>query len=153
MSYYVAESSAIIPAPADQVYAVLQDYAVEHHAIVPRKYFKKMEVIEGGIGAGTVFEITVEVLGISQDFRLTVSEPEPGRVLTETDEMAGITTTFIVDPVADGRQCRVTISQKARLSAGLKGLMERLFNPAITRRIFDAELRQLDEYMQNRQLV
>lgn len=76
---------------------------------------------------------------------MTVSEPEPGRVLVEADEVAGVVTTFTVDPVPNEPRSRVTIQTVARSSAGIAGVIERWLNPIVMRRIFRQELGLLAE--------
>lgn len=149
MSDIHVETSAVIPAPAEQVYAIIADYHVGHPAILPKPYFTEMTIKEGGTGAGTVAEVRMNVFGVKRVYHLTTSEPEPGRVLAETDEAAGVTTTFTVDSLDGGEQARVTIRTQARLSPGIMGLMEKLFNPAIMRRIYQKELQQLAAYLQS----
>lgn len=141
------EVSDIIPARPEVVYAVLADYRVGHPAILPKPYFTELKVEQGGQGAGTIVRTRMVVMGVERMFRLTVSEPEPGRVLKEVDEQAGVVTTFTVEPLNDGQQARVTIATEARASPGLMGVMEKLMNPPFTRRIYKEELQQLAEYV------
>lgn len=153
MSEYYAEASAIIAAPATAVYAVLADYMVGHQAILPKQFFKEMTVIKGGQGAGTVIEVHTEVYGAKQTFNMTVSEPEPGRILQETDPELGVTTTFLVDPLQNSEQCNVTITLKGKASPGIKGWLEKVLNPPIMRRMFKTELALIEAYMQQKQLA
>lgn len=146
MGTYQTSESLVIDAPAEQIYAILADYHEGHPAIVPKKYFKKLEVLEGGQGAGTKLYVEMEVFGVSADFTLDVTEPELGRVLEEADPAAGITTTFIVEPVGDGSKSRTTISSVTRAAPGIRGWFEKLFTPMITRKIYREELAQLAEY-------
>ncbi len=147
MSHIHLEVWSTIEAAPEKVYAVLADYHLGHPAILPSEYFKDLRVEEGGQGAGTVVRVRMSVMGVKRDLRLRVSEPEPGRVLVEADEEAGVVTTFTVDPLRGGEQSRVTIATDARISPGLKGLIERMVNPAITRRIYSKELQQLGKYV------
>lgn len=146
MSTYHVHESAVIDARPDRVYSIIADYTGGHQEILPRQYFKEMVVEQGGKGAGTVVRANMEVMGAKRFFRLFVTEPEPGRVIAEADAEAGVHTTFTVDPYHNGQQSRVTIASDFRASPGLKGVIERLFNPSITRRIYRTELQQLDEY-------
>ena len=97
------QASAVMHAPAATVYEVLSDYQQGHPAILPRKYFIDLTVAEGGRGAGTVFLVKTKVMGQERTSRMTVAEPDPGRVLLETDPEAGVTTTFTVDPLEGGK--------------------------------------------------
>ena len=151
MSQIHTEVSDIIPARPEVVYTVLTDYRVGHPAILPKPYFTELQVEQGGQGAGTVVRTRMVVMGVERIFRLTVSEPEPGRVLKEVDEQAGVVTTFTVEPLNGGQQTRVTIATDARASPGVMGMMEKLMNPPITRRIYAEELRQLAEYVRQQQ--
>jgi hypothetical protein len=141
------EIAGVIEAPPEAVYAVLADYLEGHPAILPKDYFTELEVEEGGRGAGTVVGVRMEVMGAKREYRLAVSEPQPGRVLVESDPVAGVTTTFTVEPLEGGRHSRVTIATDSMVSQGLQGWIERLVNPAVTRRIYQAELRQLADYL------
>lgn len=87
----------------------------------------------------------MKVMGKVQSFRMRVTEPEPGRVLAETGLDNGLVTKFIVEPRGHDRS-EVTFDTTFQASPGLKGWLERLAAPAILRRIYRVELRQLDEY-------
>ncbi|MCL4251352.1 MAG: SRPBCC family protein [Anaerolineae bacterium] len=150
MSTIHIEASHIIDARAQDIYAVIVDYAGAHNDILPKPYFKRMTVVEGGYGAGTVAAVEMEVMGKRMDYHLIVTEPEPGRVLAETDEARGVYTTFTLDPLDGGQRTRVTIASDMRLSRGLMGVMERLMNPSITRRIYRQELQNIAAYMRER---
>lgn len=150
MSTIHIEAAHIIDARAQDIYAVIADYAVGHNDILPKPYFKRMTVVEGGYGAGTVVDVAMEAMGVKVDYHMTITEPEPGRVLAETDEARGVYTTFTLDPLDGGQRTRVTIASDMRLSRGLMGVMERLINPSITRRIYRQELQNIAAYMRER---
>ena len=95
----------------------------------------------------------MEVMGIKQQYRMLVSEPEPGRVLVEEDAEAGVTTTFTVEPSIDGEGSLVTIATASRPSPGLMGVVERRINPPVARRIYQKELAQLASYVGSMQAV
>ena len=149
MSQIYIEQSAVIDAPPDKVYGIIADYHEGHHAILPEPYFTGMTVEEGGTGAGTVIRVDMNVMGAKRSFHMDVIEPEPGRVITETDRNTGQSTSFIIDPVDDGRQSHVTIALDSQASPGFTGFMEKLLNPPITRRIFKKELAILAEYVRS----
>jgi hypothetical protein len=67
-------------------------------------------VEQGGQGAGTVLRGSVKVFGREYPFHQRISEPEPGRVLRETDIETDQVTGWTLDPLADGAQTRVTIA-------------------------------------------
>lgn len=139
--------SRVVDARPEDIYAVLADYRTGHPAILPKQYFKQLTVEEGGVGAGTVFRLRMAVLGTERESRMTVSEPEPGRVMVETAPEAGVVTTFTIEPLSDGSQARVTIRSEVDTGPGLSGMIERWLSPPLLRRIFRQELEQLAGYM------
>src|SRR5687768_13429114 len=128
MSMTHVEYSAEIDALPEKVYAVISDYHVGHPAIVPKPEFSNFKVVQGGKGAGTIITFDFTVMGQTFHYRDVVTEPEPGRVLSEVDEALGVFTKFIVDPLDGGKRSRVTISTDFRDKPGFQGFMERLFN-------------------------
>ena len=150
MSLIHAEASHVIDARPEQIYAILSDYHEGHPAILPKPYFTELTVEKGGTGAGTVIRVGIKVLGLERTYHMIVSEPEPGRVLVETDIDTGQTSTFTVEPLNGGTQSRVTIATDFKGSPGFAGFMEKWLNPPITRRIFKKELRQLADYVRHK---
>jgi hypothetical protein len=117
---------------------------------LPKPYFVSLQVTEGGVGAGTQFVAEMDVYGTKRTFRMAVTEPEPGRVIAETDPAQGTHTTFTVEPAQGGAQSIVTITTDSQTRPGFAGWMERLMNPMIMRRIYREELQQLNAYMQSK---
>lgn len=140
--------TAAIDTPPARVYAVLADYRNHHPHILPKAYFVKVEVTKGGQGAGTEFIADMSIYGSKRRFHMTVGEPEPGRVITETDAKLGTYTTFTVDPLENGAKSKVTITTTSKPSARLGSWLERLTTPMIMRKIYQEELQQLNSYMQ-----
>ncbi|HEX7239544.1 MAG TPA: SRPBCC family protein [Longimicrobiaceae bacterium] len=105
---------------------------------MPRPPFVSLDVEEGGTGAGTRIRVGIRLLGRPVTYRAVVGEPEPGRVLAETNDN-GYVTTFTVDPEADGRHARVTISTETgragMLGALEKWLLARLLLPVYVREL------------------
>ena len=141
-------ASQEINASPQTVYNVLTDYHVGHNAILPRPYFKGMDVLEGGKGAGTRVKVYSSSMGKTRTMEMVASEPEPGRVLMEKDVDSDLVTTFTVDPVNEGVKSRVTIKTVFIPRSGLLGLMERAVNPTMMRYVFNLELRKLNEYVE-----
>ena len=135
-------STAVIPAPPPVVYGVIADYRRGHPSILPPKYFRNLQVMEGGIGAGTRITFLVRVLGRTHRLFARVSEPEPGRRLDETYPDTGMVTTFTVDPEGAGKRSRVTITT-AYTKAGLAGWFEGWVMPRFLRTVYAAELNML----------
>jgi polyketide cyclase/dehydrase/lipid transport protein len=144
-----AESEGIVHAAPAVVYGYLADMRTHHPKFLPPA-FSDFTVVEGGVGAGTVTTFTVTAGGRSRPYRMRLSEPEPGRVLQETDEDSSLVTTFTVDGVAvdasAGEQSRVRIRTTWQGAGGIGGFFERTFAPRAMRSIYDDELRRLDTY-------
>ena len=142
MSVARASGSALISAPARAVYALIADYRDGHPRILPPEYFPRLEVEQGGVGAGTIIRFQVRLLGAVRDVRAAVTEPTPGSVLVETDLATGARTTFTVTPEGGGGTCRVEIRTEWE-AKGLRGWVERMTAPRILRKLYAAELAQL----------
>ena len=142
----VAES-AIIDASPQAVYEVIADYRVGHAAILPKPYFEEMTVVKGGRGAGTELRLRMKVFGQTIHYHQIVSEPEPGRVIEEREIGTDQVTTFTFDPVDDGQRTRVTITSLFPVEPGIKGILQRLTQPPVTRRLYRQELQNLAEYL------
>jgi hypothetical protein len=103
-----------------------------------------MEVEQGGVGAGTIIRFTMRLLGRAQRFRAAVTEPEPGRVLIETDlETNGAVTSFIVDPGPAPEQAQVTITTSLKVRGGIMGKIERFLSTRLLYPIYVRELQLL----------
>jgi hypothetical protein len=145
-----AEASAIIDARPDEVYLILADYHNGHPQILPREYFRALSIEAGGRGTGTIFRVRVRIGMIERSYRMLVSEPEPGRVLVETDIESDLTTTFTITPVNEERQARVEIATSWETASGLGGLLEQVLTPPLLRRVYGKELRQLAAVMHSK---
>lgn len=132
-----------IGAPAARVYEYIRDYRQHHPKFLPPA-FSDLRVEQGGIGEGTVFTMTSTAGPRPRQFRILVAEPEPGRVLVESDQLSSIVTHFTVTP--DGEQCRVKIETRWQGARGIGGFFERLFAPRVMRKLYADELDRLDRY-------
>lgn len=139
-------ASALIRVAAARIYGVIADYRQHHPRIVPPEYFRKIEVLEGGVGAGTRTRIEMRVMGITKHATHIIREPEPGRVLEEVDAEGFSITTFVVDPVDNGASANVTIRTTFAVRSGLRGALERLLTAAVLRRIYAKELARIARY-------
>ena len=147
MTMIRSEGTRVVEAAPERVYAVFTDYERAHPAILPKPCFDELVIEEGGQGAGTVVRVRMKALGVENVYRLTMSEPEPGRRMVEADRDAGVETTFLVEPLDDGRRSQVTIRIDTQASPGLMGRVERLIVPPYTRRILRKELQMLADYL------
>ncbi len=139
MSDYRISASAAIEAPAPTLYALIADYHSGHQKILPRPPFGALVVEQGGVGAGTVIRFETKFLGVTDTTRSRITEPEPGRVLQETDLAGRFYTTFTVDPTPSGG-ARVTITTVVRARGGPLGWLERQLMTRFLRTTFEKEL-------------
>jgi ribosome-associated toxin RatA of RatAB toxin-antitoxin module len=136
-----------VGAPADVVYRCIADHE-QHQRFLPPA-FSDFEIESGGVGAGTVTRFTVKAGGRSRAFRMKVEEPEPGRVMTESDTESSLLTTWTVSPEGESA-CRVEISTTWDGAGGIGGFFERLFAPRAMRSLYAEELELLDGYARER---
>lgn len=147
MSHTHVEYAADIDASPEKVHAVITDYHVGHPAIVPKPEFHNWKVEQGGKGAGSIISFDATVMGQTVHYRQSITEPEPGRVISEDDDALGVFTKFILDPLDGGKRTRVTISTDFRDKAGFAGFVERMLNPMIAKGLYKRELQNLAEYV------
>ncbi len=148
MSKIRVAESMVIDAKPEAIYALLVDYRSGHPQVLPKQYFKSLEIESGGKGAGTVFRTRVRTGGAEREYHMRVTEPAPG-VLMETDIPTDLFTTFTVTPVQGGRQASLEIATEWT-SPGIRGFFERLFSPSVMRRMFREELHQLAEVVKDK---
>ena len=132
-----------VGAPPQLVYGLIADMR-EHHGHFLPPSLKDLRVEQGGYGAGTTYQVTGVFLGGERVLRMRLDEPEPGRVLTESDLDSPLVTTWTVVPEGDGS--RVTIETVWPSAGGIGGILERLLGPRTMARVYRAELRLLDRY-------
>ncbi|HUZ08961.1 MAG TPA: SRPBCC family protein [Acidimicrobiales bacterium] len=82
--------------------------------------------------------------GRSREYPMKVAEPEPGRVLSESDTNSSLVTTFTVTP--EGAASRVRISTTWDGATGIGGFFERLFATRALRGMYADELERLNAY-------
>ena len=149
-----AVAEAVISAPAERAYRAIADFRGEHSKFLPPPLlpligaFSRFQVEEGGVGAGTIVSFRMTVGGRSRDYRSAVAEPEPGRILTESDLNSSAVTTFTVTPEQGDDHCRVRIETTWQGARGIGGFFERLFAPRVLRRLYANELGRLEAYLQ-----
>jgi uncharacterized protein YndB with AHSA1/START domain len=139
-----ASASRFIPAQPERVYEVIADYTEQHPRMLPRE-FSDYRIEAGGRGAGTIISVKVTLLGGARHVRMAITEPEPGRVVAETDSTTQTVTRFTV--VAAARGSTVTIDTHFPRSGGLRGVAESLVAPRALRGLFAKELDLLAAYL------
>ena len=143
MARIVVSAEGTVGAPADTVYGYVADMR-EHHPNFLPPAFSGFRVESGGVGAGTVTRFTVTAGRRTREYQMTVAEPEPGRILTESDSGSSLVTTTTVSP--RGGASLVQISTAWDGASGIGGLFERMFAPRVMRAIYADELKRLDAY-------
>jgi hypothetical protein len=139
MKSQIPTATKDIQAPAAIIYNIIADYHRMHWLILPKQYFLSLEVEEGGIGAGTIVNFAMRILRQTQSFRSLITEPEPGRLLVETDIKSGIPTSFHVVPIEQQGQIRVTISTELKGRNFMEGWMAKI----MLQKIYGLELELL----------
>lgn len=135
--------SGSVGAPTELVYSCIADMRTHHANFLPPS-LKDLRVEQGGYGAGTTYRVTGVFLGGERELHMRVDEPEPGRVLTESDLDSSLVTTWTIEPEGDGS--RVSIETVWPPSGGIGGVLERLFAPRAMSKVYREELRLLDGY-------
>jgi hypothetical protein len=85
----------------------------------------------------------MRLMGRIQSFHSTITEPEPGHILVETDRNTGAITTFTVDPRLDGQEAFVTITTTTNVPNGILGRIQGWLTTQLLRPIYLKELDQL----------
>lgn len=143
MSQVHAAVERVVDAPAADVYRLVADMRAHHPHFLPPA-FSDFEVESGGVGAGTTTRFVITAGGRRRQYHMRVGEPEPGRVLTESDTGSSLVTTWTVSPEAE--RSRVRIASTWDGAGGIGGVFERLFAPRVLRGIYTDTLERLDRY-------
>ena len=146
MAQHTFGASALIDAPAAQVYGIIADYRNGHPYILPKPYFVGMQVEQGGLGAGTVINFQMKLMGRVERFHSEITEPEPGRLLVETDHGRGSMTTFRVESREDGKKSYVIITTQTNVPDGFAGKIQVWLTARLLQPIYVKELRRLSEF-------
>jgi uncharacterized protein YndB with AHSA1/START domain len=147
MAKVEASAERMIDAPADRVYGYLADMH-QHSRFLPPQ-FSDFQVVEGGVGAGTVTTFAVTAGGRTRTYRMNVTEPVPGRTLLESDANSSLVTAFNVEPQAAKSLVRIHTSWDG--AGGIGGFFEKTFAPRAMRRIYLDELDRLNSYALSQQ--
>lgn len=147
MAVIVVTAEKTVDAPADTVFGYIRDMREHHPKFLPPE-FSDFQVEAGGVGPGTITRFTVKAGGRTRSYRMQVDEPEPGRVITESDTGSSLVTKTTVTP--RGSISLVEISTTWDGAGGIGGFFERLFAPRVMRGIYANELERLDAYARAR---
>jgi|SRR5687767_717655 len=145
METQIATATKIINAQADMIYKIIADYRHGHPSILPRQYFLSMNVEQGGVGAGTVVNFKMRLLGQTQSFHSIITEPQPGRFLVETDMESKIPTSFHLVPIGKGDQSQLTIMTELEG----KNAVESFIAKWVLQQVYREELELITEAAEN----
>jgi len=143
------EVSAEIEAQPQEIYAVVADYRNGHPRILPEEYLRDLEVEAGGYGAGTVIRFRVRAFGIERQARATVSEPEPGRVLVETEMTSNIVTTYTLTAQSEGKTT-LQITSAWQISRNPFVALQQAFYPKLMRSMDAKELELIAAFVSSK---
>lgn len=130
-----------LPGSPEQAYAALADYRGIRPTLLPPE-FSRYEVQAGGSGAETTVGWTLQATPKrSRTCLFTVTEPDPGRRLVETDTNSSMVVTWMVRGTAEGAEVEVTAGWQG--AGGIGGIFERIFAPKGLNRIHDQVLAAL----------
>ncbi len=125
MAQVTATQSVTIAAPPEKVLAAISDYSTVRPQILTDHYLG-YRVVEGGQGAGTVAEWTLQATDKrSRNVLATVSVS--GDTVTEIDANSSMVTTYSVAPAGAGSTVTTTTSWKG--AGGIGGFFEKTFAP------------------------
>ena len=144
MPEYKFSVSELINSPSNLVYNIIADYKDGHPKILPKPPFVSLEVKEGGFGAGTVMLVRMKVMGRLQSYTSVVSEPEPGRLLIETND-TGYITTFSVEPKENNKKSLVAFTTEIPRGSALMKKLEFHLTKLFLIPVYKKELKLLAE--------
>ncbi len=125
MGQVSASSSITVTAAPEQVLAALADYATVRPKILSEHY-RDYKVLEGGQGAGTVAQWTLQATKKRQrDIKATVAVS--GNTLIERDANSSLVTRYTVTPSGSGSVVATTTEWVG--AGGIGGFFEKTFAP------------------------
>ena len=133
----------LVRQPSDFVHHLFADFVNHHPNFLPPS-FGNVQIESGGYGAGTVYRFTQRSAGQTRAFKMVVTEPDPGRILIEQDQLSDLKTTFTFTPV--GQQTRITLETDWESAGGLSGVLEAWFAPMLMRGLYRDELNRFEAY-------
>lgn len=141
MSHIHVQAEKVIPAPPEQVYNFLADYREKHPQILTDN-FLNYAVEEGGRGAGTIISYRLHAANRERPYRMSITEPTPGKVLKESDTSSSLVTTWTLSPAANNSTlAQITTDWEG--GKGVGGFFEKTFAPMGLRRIYTEMLDKL----------
>ncbi|MFC6011897.1 SRPBCC family protein [Nocardia lasii] len=125
MGQVSASSSVVVAADPQRTLAAIGDYETVRPRILSSHY-RDYKVVEGGQGAGTVVEWTLQATEKrSRNVRASVTVADS--TLTERDANSTLVTTWAVTP--EGAGSKVTVTTTWQGAGGVAGIFEGIFAP------------------------
>ncbi|MFB7877387.1 SRPBCC family protein [Nocardia sp. NPDC056064] len=125
MGQVSASSSIVVAADPQRTIEAIGDYETVRPRILSSHY-RDYKVIEGGKGAGTVVEWTLQATEKrSRNVRANVTVSDS--ILTERDANSTMVNTWTVTP--EGTGSRVTVRTTWQGAGGISGIFEGIFAP------------------------
>lgn len=125
MGQVSASSSIVVAADTQRTLEAIGDYETLRPRILSPHY-RDYKVVEGGKGAGTVVEWTLQATESRvRNVRSTVTAS--GNSLVETDANSSLVTTWTV--AGEGTGSKVTVTTTWQGAGGIKGIFEGIFAP------------------------
>lgn len=125
MGQVSASSSIVVAADPKRTLEAIADYETVRPRILSSHY-RDYKVVEGGKGAGTVAEWTLQATEKrSRNVRATISVSDS--MVTERDSNSSMVTTWTVTPSGSGSLVTVRTSWKG--AGGIGGIFEGIFAP------------------------
>jgi uncharacterized membrane protein len=142
MNRIYVQSEYIIPATPEEVYESLVDFQNARPSILTSN-FVDYHVEQGGVGEGTVIRYHLKAAGRKRPYRMHITEPIKGKILTERDSNSSLVTTWTLRPVNNGQQTQVRLVSEWEGVGGIGGFFERTFAPRGLGSIYDKMLSRL----------
>ena len=136
-----------IPAPPARIWTILTDYRVHHPAILPKPAFDKLEVLAGGVGAGTRFRLTMRLGGAASVAEMGVTTPRPGHTLVEATDDGSTVTHFILEPADGGQATDLTFATDYTLPGGALAVLYRWLVNRTMRGLYQQEMANIARYI------
>jgi hypothetical protein len=139
MTRLYVRSERLVKQPSNFVHHLFADFVNHHPKFLPPSFIN-LNIESGGYGAGTVYTFSNR----ARAFRMLVTEPDPGRILIEHDQLSNLETTFTFMP--EGEQTRITFETAWESASGLPGVLEAWFAPMLMRGLYRDELNRFEAY-------
>lgn len=133
----------LIDADSNALYRCIADFEHHFHQLLPAS-FSQYRVEAGGFGEGTIISFALTANGTTRHFRMRISEPILGKVITGFDQRALAIATFRIR--RERAQVQVEIDTSWPTERGLRSLKSRLYAWLVVRRQLIRILDKLEKH-------